>query len=629
MKIPEWIKKPHRAWLPVSIFAIGGFAAGFFLPLRFSLAMRNDLLFPLLLISITVWAAFRLPSPWDSAISASLILSFFSACLAALWRTGTHGVYDVFGLLPWFDSTGYYSESLRLLDGGIFSQIAARRPIFPALFSALLLITGRNLRTTILLLTLISGLSTWILVRQIKSSDKNAVLPAVTTALLFLFYRKFNGAVLTDTLGYSLGVLSLAFLWNAISSKRFSSVLAGLFCLTLGQAARPGAVFTLPLLFLWIVFLFETHVRWWKRGVLAALVVISGLLVNVTVTAVLAPGVSASYANFSYQVYSLVNGGTGWHKALEDHPELFNGKDEGEAARQILRISWNTFQKDPSKAVNTSLRAVGAFFSAAPSSAYNYLDTSSTPREVSPQTALLEFSLRWLANVLLIISLIMAVFFRRDERLTLLFALNTGVILSLPIAAPWDIENMRAYSVSIAGLALGVGYVVLFLSWKATRRSVAKESETNGIVIGLAYGLAAMLLTGILVIPLVIRITAVVPEESTIHCPNGQETFVTRIDTGTTIQVGKTSDPYSIPYERYLKDLDQFPDALVGQGLKVIPEGYVISQQNDALHGGNAFWLAGPKDVMNPTGRQAVYCGHFRPVSDSFQVFFAESVIEP
>jgi len=29
--------------------------------------------------------------------------------------------------------------------------------------------------------------------------------------------------------------------------------------------------------------------------------------------------------------------------------------------------------------------------------------------------------------------------------------------------------------------------------------------------------------------------------------------------------------------------------------LKVIPEGYVISQQNDALHGGNAFWLAGRK----------------------------------
>jgi hypothetical protein len=630
MKIFELIKNPRWYWRYIIVLVTGGCAAGFLLPLRISLAIRYELVLPLLLITATVWAAFHLPRPWDGALSATVILMAFFACLAALWRTGTHGVYDVFGLLPWFDSTGYYSESLRLLDGGIFSQIAARRPIFPALFSSLLWITGRNLRMAILLLTLLAGLSTWILAWEIKSSENNAVLPAITTTLLFLFYRKFNGAVLTDTLGYSLGVLGLAFLWNAIRRRKLHPVLAGLFCLTLGQTARPGAVLTLPLLFLWIVFLFKTRETWWKRGLLAAMVVIGGLLVNTIATAALAPGVSASYANFSYQVYSLVNGGTGWHTALDDNPELFTGKDEGEAARQLYRISWEIFQKDPSKAVNASLRAVGAFFSASPSSAFNYLDTSSTPRDVSLQTAPLEFSLRWAANILLIVMLITALIFRHDQRLTLLFALNIGVMLGLPIAAPWDIENMRAYSVSISGLVLGIGYVVLFLVRKAIRKMNPVEIQPEGNPLHLAYCLTGLLLAGILIIPLIVRFSARVPEIPGSVCPVGQERFITRITDGSAVYIGRnTIGPFAIPYERFLKDLDQFPDALAGQGLKSIPEGYVLSQQNDSLHGGNAFWLAGTVDVMEPTGKQAVYCGHFKPVSDSFQVFFAESVIRP
>ncbi len=152
--IGRFLQSNRIQQLQIVVFAIIGFIAGFICPLRLTIPLRYDFFFPLIIIFIILWATLRLPHPWDATVGAAVIMMLFSGSLAALWRTGTHGVYEVFGLIPWFDSSGYYSEALRLLDGGIYSQISARRPIFPALFSSLLLITGRNLRLSLLIMSL-------------------------------------------------------------------------------------------------------------------------------------------------------------------------------------------------------------------------------------------------------------------------------------------------------------------------------------------------------------------------------------------------------------------------------------------------------------------------------------------
>jgi hypothetical protein len=623
ISLVKTIKMDKTQWFILA--AIVGFAAGEFAPLRLGLSLQYDLLLPLLILTALLFIAWRLPRPWDEISSIAVTLLAFSTGLTVLWRMGSHGIYDVFGLLPWFDSAGYYSESLRLLDGGIFSQISARRPIFPAFFSTLMLLTGRNLRLSVSLVTLLAAVSVWLLAREIRRSEKNAALPAVVTVLLFFYYRKFNGAVLSDTLGFTLGVLSLVFLWNSVSRKNLPSALAGLFCLTMGESARPGAVFALPMLFLWIVFFFKSDESFWKRGLLAGVVLVAGILINTILTAVLAPGIAASYSNFANLIYSLVNGGTGWHAVYVDHPEFFVGNNEGYAAQQIYKVSWQIFLANPMNTVYACIHAVTALFSAAPYSAFNYLDSAATPREVTLASAPLEFILRWLANGLLIALLPAAVILRRNPKLTLLLALNLGVLFSLPFAAPWEVENMRAYAVSIAGMALAIGYVVLAVV-NAIRKATPEKSTDSPRA---GYTVTGLLVLYLL-IPLAVRVTAHAPEVPAGQCPAGQERYVTRITNGSAVFIGKnTSGPYAIPYERYLKDLDQFPDATVGQGLKSVPEGSVIAQQNDALHGGNAYWLIGPENIMQPSSSQIVYCGHFKPISDSFQVFFAESVIAP
>lgn len=617
-KLFDFLSSRSSRWMAITLAAITGFAAGFIFPLRVSLSLQNDLILPLVGLTAVLWLAWRLREPWDEIVSIAVTLLSFSTVLAALWRMSTHGIYDVFGLLPWFDSAGYYSEALRLLDGGLFTQISARRPVFPALFSTLSLVTGRNLRLSVLIITAIAAFSTWLLARGVRRSEKNALLPAVLTVMLLFYYRKFNGAVLSDTLGFTLGVLYLGFLWNAISRKKLLPALAGLFCLTLGESARPAAVFSIPLLFLWIVFFFRSKENIWKKAGFASVAVIAGFVVNTILTSVLAPGISASYSNFANLIYSLVNGGTGWHAVYVDHPEFFAPGNEGYAAQQIYNISWQIFLSNPMNTVTACWRSVTALFSAAPYSAFNYFDSASTPREITLAGAPLEFILRWIANILLIALLPLGIIFRRNSKLTLLLALNLGVLISLPFAAPWEVENMRAYAVSIAGMALAVCYVVVFVITTPGKTSVEHPVDTPRA----EFILTGLLVTGILVVPLLIRLFARVPAVPTIACPAGQEKFVTRISAGSAIYVGKTAvDPYSIPFERYLKNLDQFPDATIGQELKKIPEGYVISQQNDALHEGNAFWMIGPADLMRPTGTQLVYCGDFKAMSENSKYF--------
>ncbi|HEX7555036.1 MAG TPA: hypothetical protein VF338_00320, partial [Leptolinea sp.] len=382
--------KLHFKHLLIFLFTAAGFVAGFFFPLRFSIALRYDFFLPLIFTFLFLWAVWRLPHPWKEAVSAGFTTLLFSACLAALWRTGFHEVYDVFGLLPWFDSQGYYSEALRLLDGGIFSQIAARRPIFPGLFSTLLMLTGRNLRAAILILSFLAGISTWFLANEFNKSEEKAIIPAAITTILFFFYRNFNGAVLTETIGFSLGVLALVFLWNAAVNRRLLLALIGLFCLTMALSARPGAVFSLPLIILWIVFFLKPGSGMLAKIISSCVIVAAGLAINYGLTSVLAPGSSAAYSNFAQSFYGLVNGGTGWRAIYAEHPEFFASGNEGLASQQIYQAAWVIFKNHPEKTIQGGMRSIQVFFSAAPNSAFNFLGGTNTSREPDINNAPLE-----------------------------------------------------------------------------------------------------------------------------------------------------------------------------------------------------------------------------------------------
>jgi hypothetical protein len=605
------------------IFTVAGIMGGFFLPLRISLAIRYDFFLPAVLIFILLWAAWRLPDPWGEGLSLLFTALLFSASLTVLWRTGNHGIYQVFGMLPWFDAQGYYSEALRLLDGGFFTQISARRPIFPGFFSFLLFITNRNLRDSLMIITSISATSTWLLAKEIKITGNKAVIPAGITTLLFLYYRNFNGAVLTETIGYPLGCIGIVLLWNAASSRKLFPALCGLLCMTLALSARPGAVFSLPLLVLWIVFCLKSGDGIWRKLLSSSAVLVLGILVNSLLTGILAPGISASYSNFAQTFYGLVNGGVGWQAVYRDHPEFFVSGNEGLASQQIYKVALQTLFSHPEKTLSGGFHSIQAFFSAKGNSAFNFLGSENSPVEPSIQNGILEFFGRWLANILLMLVLPIGIFVRKNPRWTLLLAINLGILFSLPFAPPGDAEKTRVYAASITGMVIAVIMVIQFLFNKG-KDNISVLGSAPKFVYSLAGVLVILLSAGAILMHLIAR----PPEMPSLICPNNEDRLVTRISAGSTISIGNNpADPFAIPYSRFSSNLPQFPDAKVGEALTNVTENSIISQQNDASQGGNMVWLVYPTGIQPEKDTLSVFCGHWSKDPALKFVFFADQVI--
>lgn len=607
----------------IIVFTLSGFSAGFFFPLRFALPVKYEFFPVIIAIFLLLWIAWSIPKPWGFFISSGLTSLIFSASLAVLWRTGDHGIYQVFGVVPWFDAQGYYSEALRLLDGQTFTQISARRPLFPGLFSVILLLTGKNLRISLAIFCLLGATTTWLAAREILKSFNKPWVPALITTLLFFYYRNFSGTVLTETLGYPLGLLGFTLLWNAASTQRMTPALAGLFCTTLALNARPGAVIALPLLILWILLFQMKGSGWLKPAFFSIGTVASGILLNSLLVSILAPNVSSSFANLSSSVYGIVHGGVGWKAVYTDHPEFFQSGDEGLAASQVYESSWQTFREHPELAMRGITRAYQTFFSASKYSAFNFLGGDSTPRVITLNSALPEVISRWIANILFIFVLLAGFIKRKNTHYTLLSAINLGILFSIPFAPPMDAENMRAYASTIGGMTTGI---VLIASYPFISKQLEQPAKTDSPKV--SYILVGILVTATLVGPVLVRFLSHQDLIPTTQCDTGEVRLITQVTDGTSVTISNfASDPFAIPYARYLIKLDQFPDAIIAGYLKQIPPDTTISQQIDAQQSTRNLWLIGSIDVIKRSNKLAVYCGNWGSTSETDFMFFANRVL--
>jgi hypothetical protein len=607
----------------IILCAAAGFLAGFVIPLRLSIPLRYEFALTFFAVFLLLWAVWRLPQPFNMAAGAFFTMILFTGALAAQWKMGTNGVYEVFGLLPWFDAQGYYSEATKLLNGGTFSDIATRRPLFTGFFSVLLAVTGRNLRMTLAILVGLGGLVTWLLAGEIHRSEKSSLLPSLLTCGMFFFYRNFTGDVLSENLGFFLGSLGLLLLWRSALHQKFSLALWGLFNFCLAMIARPGAVLALPFLLVWILFPAGTRRSFLGRLLSSTGVIVSALLLNNLLTAVLAPGTSASFSNFAYSFYGFAEGGAGWTEIYRDHPEVFTTGNQQEIADRIYRISLQTLREHPENAISACQQAYDTFFSIGYYSAFNYFGTYTTPHTVNLDSAPVEYGIRTAALLLWILFFPAAWINRKDRRFSLLAALNFGLLISLPFAPPTDAEHMRAYAASIPAMLLAAGLPLNMFNKKRGVDFAGQEENSTGLLC-----LTGILLCAVIFGPLIIRITTPGLSLPKTSCPDGMDAVVARISPGSFVSIGQNpEDPFGIPYARFKKDLDQFPSAVIGQKLKSIPENSRISQQNNVLGDNDPFWLVSPAQGFPASNHPAVYCGRWSGDPRLDFVFYASRVL--
>lgn len=516
------------------------------IPLRpVSIAVRYSftLVFPALLL--LVYLAFRLKGYWGSLLSLTLTMALFGLAAAGLWASAQSEDQALSGLLPWNDSAFYYVDGLNWLEGLRMGAISSRRPLLPLLFSALLALAGRNLQAAVALLTGLMGLSVYLAARELQRTH-GAAPAALAWVILFFFARRYTATITTEALGIIFGSLGFALLWRSVTpvKRRPANVLLGLFLLTLGSLARPGALLVLPLALYWAARVFRSRGRLsFSYAGLGAAVIAAGMLLNQLFFGLVSPPDTVSFSNFPYLFYGMAVGGKGWTQYRVDHPEVLS-LSEAERSAAVMQFALEEVRQNPANIANATLKQYGLLVSDTYYSLYSFITYESAVRKPFH-----------LGLYLLCLSGLLAWAFKRnDPFLGLVGAGVVGTLLSVPFAPPMDANRMRVYAATIPVLALLPAMGLSFWLPKLRLEGWAgRAQETLPLPITAIFALLALALT--LLAPLAAPALTPNLRYTPLSCPAGEQAVYLRYGPGTSINVHREAEFF----------LDWTPDVHAGR----------------------------------------------------------------
>lgn len=351
---------------------------------------------------------------------------------------------SLLGNIPWSDAIGYYGGGRSLLDIGKIDDWNERQPLNTALLAVRLGLTDLDLRAATLLQVILLAVATFLASRTLgaRLGPWSAI---ATTALIFAFGRMFFASTLSETLGLSLGALSLGLLFRALADRDGYAAAAGLGALSLGMSARPGAMFVAPCLF--AAFFAGRCVLGrgrLKPAVTAIVLAIMGAACTPLVNAVYGTGAGMSGANFAYYAAGLAMGG-GWVDAQDRYAEeLSKLPSERQKAGFLYGRAAALVRADPRPFVAGLLRGERAFI-----------------RDIVPVLSRLSFFdaplSRYGEPILLAIGVVLFLY-RNTAGLIFWSAAWCGLLLSAPLiftGAGWR-TSAPAWPLMAAFVSLGV-----------------------------------------------------------------------------------------------------------------------------------------------------------------------------
>ena len=335
------------------------------IPRQVGLILRYEFTSTVFLLLILFGAAYLFKGWIGQLLKVLITLLVFALPLSGLWAGGSSEPSIIGGLLPYSDASNYYIDALRLLSGWDFQSLATRRPIFPALLSAVLWFTGRNLQLTLAALVLLTALGSVLAASRLKIAE-GPYAAILFSLLLFLYYRRFIGTTLTEHYGLLGGLLGFVLLLRGLLDKRPRPVLAGILMYSFALNARAGAMFLLPALVVWTGFEFRGEKRFsWKWSLWAALAALSGFAANYFLFGLLSGPNTALFSNFSCTLYGLARGGLSWTAVFSEQPELVNLLPAEQSAR-IYQMSFDLIRTRPDLLVHGAVKAWGTFLISVP-----------------------------------------------------------------------------------------------------------------------------------------------------------------------------------------------------------------------------------------------------------------------
>ena len=578
---------PHAVWLFAISFLYGTL---FFLPLPPQIKKQGIFLtdeFLLLLLLALVFLTYRQTGWGAKYLRLGLILIAFTLPLLRLWETAQSTWNIVLGLLPWADATEYYFDANRLLNGGLFSAFSGRRPLYASLLAVLLKLGNQNLQITLVIFTIINALAAFLFVEDI-CHEFGPISAIVALYLCQLFYRPFVGTLLTEQIGYPIGLLALVVLIRAVKTTKLWSFALGLTLVTYALLIRAGTFFILPILVAFAISRFaENRQQYLKVALIMIVAVAIPILTNTWLKNDVASPNAVAFANFADTLYGQARGGVRWTQAAIDHPELAS-MPEPDRSRLLYHLTFEEIRNNPLGLVKGSAKALLDFILPGFFSAFGFLTFGNKS---------IDFLFQASAALLFLFGLWIIWKRRKNPISALILVFWLGTLISIPFLPPID-AGVRPYAATIVSVFLPVCFV---FSQGLFRPVETAHDEIPGIPTEILYTVAFTLILFCLIgAPLLLRITSPT-QVPVVTCKPGMMPIHFKLSPGAYISLASVSDVDKTRVPVVLlsdvhRSFDEFQYAEFAGVVRKIKQPAVIAVTTD-IATGNGIWVVAPAEL--------------------------------
>jgi hypothetical protein len=603
------------------LFALGLYLLLFRLPLPPQIQKRGILLDDVLILALVTLISFSFL--WQSRFSkmAGLFftLTIFTLPLLRIWQNAESNYNLVLGLLPWSDANGYYSDAVNLLNGHLFGSFSGRRPLFAGFLSTLLAFNDLNLQIVIILMTMVTAVSIFLLALTLSQSF-HPIASFPVLILSQIYYRQIVGTTVTEQLGLPLGAIALGVLISFAYTQKPWRFALGIFLLTFALLARAGAFFIIPILALTGLWIFAKKGAANRKTImLMTAAVVLPFLANAALQKLITVPGTEPTGNFSEVVYSQAKGGLGWQQARLDHPELA-GLDEKNSSRAIYLLAFHSILENPRLLIRGLIKSFRDYFFPSQFAAFGFLNL---------QNSLPDLYLQIICLILTIGGMVICWIRRSEPNYAIVGAGLVGILISVPFVPPSFALWMRPYAATLPFtftlVALAPIELVKFI--RRNNKSQVETPQENNLLMD---GLGILLVTCAFFGPLAIRAT-IQPQNKAHPCPTDELPAQFKIMPGTYLTLVENPAGFpSLGKETYEMSLDGFPGVYqsFAEGLRK-PDLPALIIYTPEILSGHGFWIIAHEQIANNRDALVKVCIPANEFSQSVTQIKLSDIIVP
>jgi len=489
------------------------------IPYSFSVFFTQYSLVFFLLVWISFSLAFRMRGWAGWFLGFGLTALFLLLPLSYKWTSGFTDNRVIAGLIPYKDQFYYYNGAREVLMGNLIPKgylQAVWRPLFPALFSNFLVVTGLNLKWSLAALTFLSAFALYISGRGVRSfSGRWGAGLFMSTLLIYSIY--YVGMPASELAATALTCLAFSMLISSANRQEKWPAFAGIGVLTLSFCMRASAFLIFPFLAIWAGWVFRGYKRYSiKIMIVSAFVFIFAFILFSPINQKLLVEAGASaQGNFAYTLYGQAMGGVGYKSAVEN---------VGADTSLVMKNTLELIVFHPRGIIVGSLKAYRDFFSPL----YQIVIPFDPWREKDGVSFL-----PWSMLIFLYIwGLIQLVRSWRKPISSLLIATTAGIFISVPFLPPIDggarfYTNVAPFLLAIP--AFGLGHLI--------SRWVQESEESDNFTNRSLIWITCSILLLIFITPFLFKLTRSTPATSSPVCPQDQVPFRTQIGRGSYVDI--------------------------------------------------------------------------------------------